>query len=145
MEKMKKKLFVLLILAIFLGGCAGISLKSDTTEVAIDVSASTIGYLVGQKNLEKIPNWNEWIDKILAIEYGTPTLSYEKLLAKGFEIVLDSPFLEMQLNKLIKLLEFPEIQPPELPFLKEEYINLVKIVMGGFRDGLVAAQTEARG
>ena len=151
MGKMKIKLLVLLTLVIFLGGCAGISLKSQTTEVVIDIGAATIGYAVGQNNLKKIPEWNEWIDKILALKPGISTVSYEKLLAKGFQIICDSPFsgcenpfLEMQFKKLLKLLEFPEIQPPELPFLKEEYINLVKIVMGGFRDGLVAAQAEAK-
>lgn len=116
------------------------SLKSDTSEITVDIAASTIGYLVGQNNVEKIPEWNEWIDKILALEVGTSTIDYEKLLAKGFKIVVDDPFLKMQFGKLINLLEFPEIQPPELPFLNADYLKLVQLIIGGFKDGLTAAQ-----
>lgn len=141
MEKMKTKLGVLLTLIIFLGGCAGVSLKDNTTQVSIDIAASTIGYIAGQKNLDQIPKWNKWIDQILALEVGVATASYEELLAVAFNEVSDDPFLEMQFTKLIRLLEFPELQPPDLPFLKAEYLELVKIVMGGLKDGLIAAQT----
>lgn len=140
---MRRNLLILSLATLFLIGCAGVSLKSDTTQIAADVSASTIGYLVGQNNPEKISEWNTWLNKLLSLESGDAVISYEKLLAKGFDFVIDEPFLEMQLNKLIRLLEFPELQPPPLPFLKAEYIEMVKIVLGGFKDGLQAALAEA--
>ena len=125
-------------------GCAGISLKSNTSQVSIDIAASTIGYVAGQKNLDKIPEWIEWIDRILALKAGSLTFTYEKLLAIAFEAVSDDPFLRMQFEKLTKLLDFPELQPPDLPFLKAEYIELIQLVMGGLKDGLVAAQAAAK-
>ena len=125
---------------LFWSGCAGVSLKDNTTQVSIDIAASTIGYVAGQKNLDQIPKWNKWIDKILALEAGASTTSYEKLLAVAFEAVCKDPFLAMQFEKLTKLLDFPELQPPDLPYLKAEYVELVKLVMGGLKDGLVAAQ-----
>ena len=75
---MKTKLSVILISLLFLIGCAGVSLKDNTTQVTIDIAASTIGYVAGQKNLDKIPEWNGWIDRILALEAGASTASYEK-------------------------------------------------------------------
>ena len=108
----------------------------------MDVSAATAGYLIGQNNPAKIPGWNGWIDKVLAFKAGDSILTYETLLAKGFEFVADSPFLEMQFSKVIRLLEFPKLQPPGLPFLKAEYLEMVRIVLSGFRDGLYAAQAE---
>ena len=130
----------MVISLLFLCGCAGVSLKDNTTQVSIDIAASTIGYVAGKNNLDQIPKWNGWIDKILALEAGVPTISYENLLAIGLNEVCEDPFLNMQFGKLTKLLDFPELQPPDLPFLKAEYVELIKIVMGGLKDGLVAAQ-----
>ena len=128
---MRRNLLILSLATLFLIGCAGVSLKSDTTQIAADVSASTIGYLVGQNNLDKIPEWNKWLDTVLEIGEGDSVISYEKLLAKGFDLVINEPFRKMQLEKLIRLIEFPELQPPELPFLKAEYIEMVKVVLFG--------------
>ena len=140
---MKRNLLILSLVIAFLTGCAGMQLKSDTSEIAVDLSASTIGYLVGQNNLDKIPEWTTWIDKVLAFEQGDTVLSYETVLAEAFSLVVDSPFLEMQFKKLIRLFEFPELQPPELAFLTSDYIKYVKIVASGFNDGLMAAKAEA--
>jgi len=108
------------------------------------MSAATAGYLIGQNNLSKIPEWNAWLDKLLSLKAGDSVINYEKLLAEGFEITVGSPFLEMQLTKVVRLLEFPELQPPDLPFLKAEYIEMIRIVLSGFRDGLYAAQAEVK-
>ena len=140
---MKRNLLILGLAIVFLTACAGISLRDNTTQVAIDVSAATTAYLIGQNNPDKIPDWNKWIDKLLSLKAGDSVLTYETLLAKGFELI-DKPFIEMQLNKLIRLLEFPELQPPGLPFLKAEYLKLVKVIFSGFRDGLQAAQSETQ-
>ena len=140
---MKRNLLILSLAILFLVGCAGVSVKSNTTEIAADVSSATIGYLIGQNNSDKIPEWNGWLDKLLFLKAGDSVLSYEKLLAKGFELI-DEPFIEMQLSKFIRLLEFPELQPPGLPFLKAEYLKLVKVILSGFRDGLQAAQSETQ-
>ena len=135
---MKRNLLILSLAILFLTACAT---GSNTRQVTVEMSAATAGYLIGQNNLSKIPDWNGWLDKILAFKAGDITISYKQALAKAFELV-DKPFIEMQLNKLICLLEFPELQPPTLPFLKAEYLEMVKIVLSGFRDGLYAAQAE---
>jgi len=122
-----------------------VSIKKDaTTETGADISATTIGYYVGRNNVDKIEQWNKWLDPILALQQGDTVFSYEELLKKGFDLVLDEPFLELQLKKLINLLEFPELQPPEMPFLTGDYIDMLKIVLGGFRDGLEAALKESQ-
>ena len=146
---MKRNLLILGIVTAFLigcvPGCTGLQVKKDqTTETAVDISASTIGYYVGKNNVDLIPEWNKWLDKVLAFEQGDSVLSYETLLNEGFKLVTDEPYLEMQLKKLIRLLDFPELQPPELPFLTSDYIEMVKIVLGGFRDGLEAALRESQ-
>jgi len=141
---MKTKLLTLILATLFLTGCAGVSIKKDaTTETAADISASTIGYYVGRNNVDKIPQWNAWLDEITALDQGDTVLSYESLLVKGFDLVVDEPFLEMQLKKLVRLLEFPKLQPPDLPFLTGDYMAMVKIVLAGFREGLGAAQEES--
>ena len=117
-------------------------LKSDTAQVAVSVGASSLGYFVGKDNPEKIDKWLEWTDRLLQIETGTSALSYEQLLAEGFNHVIDEPYLELQFGKLIKLLEFPELQPPELPFLTNEYVNYIKGIISDFHDGLMAASKE---
>ena len=142
---MKRNLVILGIAILFLTACAGVSIKKDqTTETVADIAAGTIGYYVGKNNVDLIPEWNKWLDKILALQQGDTVFSYEELLKKGFALVTDEPYLEMQLNKLIRLLEFPELQPPELPFLTGDYIEMVKVVLGGFRDGLEAALKESQ-
>ena len=142
---MKRNLVILGIAILFLTACAGVSFKKDqTTETAVDISASTLGYYVGKNNVDLIPEWNKWLDKVLAFEQGDSVLSYETLLNEGFKLVTDEPYLEMQLKKLIRLLDFPELQPPELPFLTSDYIEMVKIVLGGFRDGLEVALKESQ-
>jgi len=148
---MKTKLLILTLAIVFLIGCGhkcqGPQLKSgsQTQQVAIDVTASTIGYYVGKNNLSHVPLWNKWINSLLELEQGDTVLSYENLLAKGFDLVVDEPFLEMQLKKLIRLLEFPELQPPNMPFLTGPYMEMVRLVLGGFQEGLEAAQAEANG
>ena len=142
---MKRNLVILGIAILFLTACAGVSIKKDqTTETVADIAAGTIGYYVGKNNVDLIPEWNKWLDKILALQQGDTVFSYEELLKKGFALVTDEPYLEMQLKKLIRLLEFPELQPPELPFLTSDYIEMVKVVLGGFRDGLEAALKESQ-
>ena len=142
-----KILLVSVLALLFLTGCAfmqgSVKPSSETAIVAVDLSASTIGYLVGKNNLEKIPAWNEWTDRVIAFKPGDSVLTFEELLSKGFAIVADSPFLEMQFSKLIRLFEFPELQPVNVPFLTKEYLDMVEIVILGFRDGLVVAQAEA--
>lgn len=140
---MKRNLLILSLAILFLIGCGIVSLKSDTTQIAADMSAATSGYLVGQNNLSKIPDWNAWIDKIFAFKAGDSTISWENALAEVGKITIGSPFLEMQFNKILGLLEFPELQPPALPFLRSEYLEMVQIVLSGFRDGLMAAKAEA--
>jgi len=143
---MKRKLIVIVISLLFLigSGCAGVSLKSETREATGDIIATTIGYVAGQKNLDKIPEWIGWVNQILALEAGASTASYEKLLAIGFKAVSKDIFLAMQFEKFLKLLEFPEMQPLDLPFLTSDYVKLIKIVFGGLKDGLVAAQLAAK-
>jgi hypothetical protein len=141
---MKAKLLILTLAIALLTGCAGISIKKDTTtEVATDIAASTIGYYVGKNNPERIDHWNGWIDMLLEFGQGDTVLSFEELLGHGFDLVVGEPFLEMQLKKLIRLLEFPELQPPDLPFLTGDYVAMVKIVLTGFREGLMAAKAES--
>ena len=140
MEKMRLKLGVLLILVIFLGGCAGMQLTSEPAQKIGDIGASMAGYVAGKNNLDQIPKWIGWIDDILALEAGASVVSYKELLAIGFNEVSDDPFLKMQFGKIMGLLEFPKLQPPDLPFLTSDYVKAIKIVMGGLKDGLVAAQ-----
>ena len=142
---MKRNLLILGLLILFLTGCGTVSVKKDqTTETAVDISASTLGYYVGRNNVDLIPEWNKWLDKVLAFEQGDSVLSYEKLLNQGFKLIGDEPFLEMQMKKLIRLLDLPELQPPDVPFLTSDYVAMVKVILGGFRDGLEAALKESK-
>lgn len=141
-----KKLFVSVLALLFLTACGGggVSLRSDTAEIAAGATAATAGYLIGTNNPDKITDWVKWADKLLDFEQGASVVSFESLLAKGFDLVVDEPFLELQFNKLIRLLEFPELQPPEIPFLKAEYLEYIKLIVGDFRDGLLAGLEEAQ-
>lgn len=133
-----KKLLMIGMALLFLSACSTVSISNDTSNIAIDGAASTIGYLIGKENPEKVSQWIDWGNKILEIKPGFPVNSFEKLLAIGMEISTDDKFLKMQFNKLIKLLDFPELQPPDLSFLQEKYIARVKLIIAGFLDGLYA-------
>ena len=137
-----KTLLVSVLALLFLTGCAGVQLKSDTAEIAAGATAATAGYLIGKNNPDRVTDWIEWADKLLDLEQGASVVSFESLLAKGFDLLVDEPFLELQFNKLIRLLEFPELQPPEVAFLKAEYLEYIKLIVGDFRDGLLAGQKE---
>jgi hypothetical protein len=139
---MKAKLLTLILAIALLTGCAVGFKNEKSQDIAIDVAASTIGYYVGKNNAEIIPEWLRWLEPLLALEQGDTVMTYEDLLAKGFDLVLDEPFLEMQLKKLINLLEFPELQPSEAPFLTGPYIKMVRLILGGFQEGLMAAKAE---
>jgi len=140
---MKRKLLILSLATLFLTGCAGMSLKDNTTQVAVKGTASTLGYFIGQNNIDRIPEWNSWVIKVLDVQAGDTVISFEKILAQGYELVNDLGFLKLKFDELISLFEFPNLQPPDLPFLKAEYLEMVKIALGGFRDGLMAAKAEA--
>jgi len=135
-----KKLIIAMLLPLFLIGCGSVQQPNETEEIAIDIAASTIGYLVGKNNPDKINQWIEWGDKLLKIEAGLPVDSYEELLAIGVEISTDDEFLKMELEKLIRLLDFPDLQPPESLVLLERYVERVKLIVKGFLDGLYAAR-----
>jgi len=139
---MKIKLLTLTLVTLLLTGCAVGFKNEKSQDIAVDVAASTIGYYVGKNNVELIPEWLGWLEPLLALEQGDTVMTYETLLAKGFDMVLDEPFLEMQLKKLINLLEFPELQPPQAPFLTGPYVKMVKLVLKGFQEGLMAAEAE---
>jgi len=135
-----KKLIIAMLFLPFLIGCGSAQLSNEQSEVAIDIAASTIGYLVGKNNPDKINQWIEWGDKLLKIEAGLSVDSYEELLAIGIEMSTDDEFLKMELEKLIRLLDFPDLQPPESLALLERYVERVKLIIKGFLDGLYAAR-----
>jgi len=139
-----KKLLVSVLALLFLTACGGVQLKSDTAEIAAGATAATAGYLIGKNNPDKVTSWVEWADKLIDLEQGTTVISFEILLAKGFDLIADEPFLELQFNKLIRLLEFPELQPPDMPFLKNEYLEYIRLIIGDFKDGLLAGLDEAQ-
>jgi len=136
-----KKLIIAMLLPLFLIGCGSVQQPNETEEIAIDIAASTIGYLVGKNNPDNINQWIEWGDKLLKIEAGLPVDSYEELLAIGIEMSTDDEFLKMQFVKLIRLLDFPALQPPNLSVLQSAYVDRIKIIISGFLDGLQAAKT----
>jgi len=135
-----KKLIIAMLLPLFLIGCGSVQQPNETEEIAIDIAASTIGYLVGKNNPDKINQWIEWGDTLLKIEAGLPVDSYEELLAVGIEMSTDDEFLKMELEKLIRLLDFPDLQPPESLILLNRYVERVKLIIKGFFDGLYAAR-----
>lgn len=140
-----KRLLISVVVLLFLSGCAagGIQLKSGAGEIAAGSTAITAGYLIGKNNPEKVPDWNQWVGDLLAMEPGESVISFETLLVKGFDYFIDEPFLELQFNKLIGLLEFPDLQPPDAAFLKPQYLDYVKRILRDFRDGLEAGRLEA--
>lgn len=138
-----KKILIGVLALLFLTGCGHVQLKSDTAEIAAGTIAVTAGYLIGKNNPEKVADWNQWIDRIVSFEAGDSVLNFEVLLSKGFNLVIDEPFLELQFNKLIRLLEFPELQPPSAAFLTADYMNFIRLVLQDFRDGLGVGQLEA--
>jgi len=140
---MKIKLLIVILASLLLIGCSIGFKNTKTQETAVDLSASTIGYYVGQNNIDRIPQWNEWLDPILKLEQGDTVFTYEKLLKKGLALVSDDPFLEMQFKKLLNLLDFPELQPPELPFLTGDYVKMIRLVLGAFQEGLAVAEKKA--
>ena len=143
LEREMKRLFVLIMLLPFLAGCSVAPISSETNDIAIDIAASTIGYLIGKEYPDKVDQWIEWGNRILEIEPGLPVDSYEELLVVGIEMSTDDEFLKMQIIKLIRLLDFPELQPPDSLILLEKYVERVKLIVRGFLDGLYATRFNA--
>lgn len=145
---MKRNLLILGLLIAFLTGCASGSPivklnENKTAQMVVKGSASTLGYFIGANNLDLIPKWNEWADKLLGFEQGDSTLSFQDALIKGADLVIDSPFLKLKFEELVVLFEFPKLQSPKTPFLTGPYIEMVKLILTGFKDGLEAALAEA--
>lgn len=139
---MSKKILVIGMVLLFWIGCGSIQISNEASDVAIDVSASTIGYLIGKNNPDQIVKWSEWGNRILEIVPGQSVVSFEKILAIGIEIAVDDEFLEMQITKMIRLLDFPDLQPSDLPFLQEKYVERMRLIVSGFLDGLRIAKAE---
>lgn len=138
-----KRILLIVLALVFLSGCAGVQSKSETVEIAAGTVAITAGYLIGKNNPDKVTDWNRWVDGLLIMKPGETVISFETLLAKGFDYLVDEPFLELQFNKLIRLLEFPELQPPSAAFLTSKYLDYLKSILRDFRDGLEAGRLEA--
>lgn len=138
---MKRLIVIVLgITLLFLSGCAGAGLSNNAEEVLLDIGSSEAGYRLGKAHPEKRGLWVKWVDKLLAFEVGDLVVGWEKVLAHGLsEYIAINPYEEMQLERLLKLLDLPDLQPPETPFLTEEYLAKAKIVLLGFKEGLLAA------
>ena len=142
-----RTILVVLLSSLFLivSGCAGLQFKGNSAAVITSVGASSLGYYIGKNNQDKINQWIEWIDGtkefvgLTELAPGDSILTYESVLVRGLEYASIDPYLELQFSKLIKLLEFPELQPPDVPFLTKEYIDYIKTIINDFRDGLLAS------
>ena len=137
---MRKLIMLMAVMCLFcLPSRAGnVQMNEDTTSVVLDTTPVTIGYLIGKENPEQIDQWIDWGEKLLAIEPGFGIQSYEELLALGIELTINDPFLELQMNKLMALLEFPDL-PVDTQFLDSSQVTKIRIVIKGFLDGLLVA------
>jgi len=147
---MKKRLLILTVVSLLLIGCAqGSNLvrfnEQQAAQTAIKGTASTLGYFIGANNLDLIPEWNKWIDRLLGFNQGDSVLMFQNVLIKGADLVIDSHFLQLKFEEFISLFEFPRLQPPSNPFLTGPYMEMVRLVLGGFQEGLEAAEAEADG
>lgn len=135
-----KKLIVMLLSLVFLVGCGSISLNESSQEVLIDVAAAEVGYRLGKVNQDKIDEWVKWSNRLLLLDAESESIQLVSVLSKGFDKIVEDSYERMQMQKLIKLFDMPDIQPPDLPFLSDEYIKQLRIIVNGFRDGLMAAK-----
>jgi len=144
---MKTKLLIPILASLLLIGCApGSSLikfnENQAAKTGIKGTASTLGYFIGANNIDLIPEWNKWADRLLAFEQGDSVSSFQDLLISGADYVTDSEFLKLKFTEFVSLFEFPKLQPATNPFLTGPYLEMVKLVLKGFQEGLMAAQAE---
>lgn len=131
---------MLIILCLTIITCGSIQLREDTKPVLVDIAASTAGYLLGKESPELINPLSKWADKLNTIKLGKE-IEFNNLIEIGFMYVDEDPFLELQLNNVLKLFM---IDVDLTGSLTEETILLMNQALKGFKEGLEAARLELR-
>ena len=116
----------------------------NVQQMASDVNLASfvLSYSVGKNNVRHIDEWSEFLTSIEELSAGTSIVTYEGLLADMTNLLTDDPFYTAVLEKLLVRFDIPVLQPPELTFLTEDYLIVIKAGIGGFLQGLEVAQAK---
>lgn len=134
---MKKTIIMGLILTLLLIGCAGtgIKLADNSATVLRNSATSTVGYLIVKNNPQFRAPMVEWYK---AFQQTQGLTSVQQMFQAGIiqlsNAVSDDPFLILQINNAIKLLEI-NIDGPQTELDIEKY----RIYVDSFMMGVSAA------
>ena len=95
---MKRKVFSIVMALFFMIGCAGISLKSPTTQIIIQDVTQTTGYMIAKKNSQLGKELMEYT-KIFLAQSGQELVnfqSWKKFIAKS---LVEDEFLKLIVKK----------------------------------------------
>ena len=146
-----KKLLILILSLLFLSGCTLPWMQDadnpqviNVQQMASDVNLASfvLSYSVGKNNVRHIDEWSEFLTSIEELSAGTSIVTYEGLLADMLNLFADDPFYKVLFEKLLVRFDIPALQPPELPYLTEDYLVVIQAGIQGFLQGLEVAQAK---
>jgi hypothetical protein len=131
---MKKfRLFVAISLTLLLIACAGIGVKiSDNATTVLQNSAiSTVGYLIVKNNPKYRDPMVQWYQAFKGVQ-DLPTVQtmFKEGIAKLSQSVSSDPFLTMQIQSAINLLEI-NVEGPQTELELGKYQGIVDAFMIG--------------
>jgi hypothetical protein len=95
--------------------------------------------MIGKNNPDKVDSWLKWVDKGLSLKPGDTPLALESLLTDLLGYADIEPLLRKDIEDLISLFDMPELQPVDSQYLAEVYIERIRLIFNGFREGLELA------
>ena len=135
-----KKLFLIALMGVFLVGCAGFDIQAPVIDktVLMEVTTSTLGYLIGKK----YPEIKDTILKYsMDLMQGEDADDFKLDLNKGTDWLLneltEDPYLKMQLVRILPKVELK--QEMELLPASSAWMERVKGLLDDFIAGLQAA------
>ena len=135
-----KKIIVILMAFFLVFGCAGFEVKIDKENAATVLqksATSTVGYLIAKNNRKYIGEILDWYYQFKNFQkLGDIQTAFRDGKAKLASLISDDPFLQLQIQNAMSLLELSG-DGPQVPSEIERYIDAVD----WFMLGVLAAQS----
>jgi len=134
-----KKIFIVLIAAFFLAGCAGIQIGDSTGQFGLELAAFNAGYLVAEKYPGKVTEIQAEIalvESALAGDTSAEAMSaaFQIAVAKLLKITNNDPLVQANVLFISKKIKFTDVPGGE-PIID---LPQMKIILQGFKDGIGA-------
>jgi hypothetical protein len=138
-----KKVFLVLIAALFLAGCAGIQIGGgdNTAQFGLELAAFNAGYLIAEKypaKIQEIKTEVVLLEGVLAGEGNAEAMNaaFQLAVAKLLKATGNDPLVSANILFISKKIQFTEV-PGGKPMID---LPQMKVILTGFKDGVLARE-----